>query len=379
MRKNLIALIDRQAIIHNIGILKAARPRHAFCAAIKCNAYGHGTAAVLPAMQQAGVDMLAVANTAEAEELRMLGWSGPILMFGSELSIYPPQEKKNVAFWLVKNEIRVTPMRCCDIQSLVEAAEICGKKVKLHLNLDTGMHRMGLDEQGIYQIINEFHNCRQIEFEGLYTHLAAADEKDKSFALEQIARFKKFANAIKANGINVRLRHLSNSAATIDIAEDNCNMTRCGISVYGYQPGVDMHNRPELRPAMKLVSYLQTKKPVRTGCIIGYGTGCVAKHDMITGIVPIGYGDGYDRRLSNRGMMKIANTYVPVVGRVSMDQTIVDLTHIAGQVEIGDEVTVIDNDPSSKNSVESIAAMLGTIPYEITTGIGSRVLRRATP
>jgi alanine racemase len=155
-------------------------------------------------------------------------------------------------------------------------------------------------------------------------------------------------------------------------------MLRAGIAVYGYQPGTQMHNKPDLKPVMKLVSYLYAVKQIRKGGYAGYGNTWQAEKDTTVGLVPVGYGDGYDRRFSNIGKMKIVDTLVPVIGRVSMDQTILDLTPLMRKnidVYPGMEVTVIDNDPKAPNSIESIAEQLQTIPYEIITKLGSRIKR----
>ena len=348
------------------------------CAVVKCDAYGHSVDIVLPALNEAGVDMLAVAAIEEAEQLKSMECRLPILLMGSEFSIYRGNEKKDIAHWLVENEIRVTAMNVVDVEILASAAQQLGKKAIFHVLLDTGMSRMGLDEQNLLALISKIRGNKHIQIEGLYTHFAAADENDKSFSNYQLQKFKSFAQCLSNDGLNIPILHAANSAAAIDLPESHLDMIRAGISLYGYYPSGRIHNKPQLKPAMKVVSFLTAIKKITAGSFIGYGCTHKASADMIVGIVPIGYGDGYDRRLSNRGQMRVSGHFVPVVGRVSMDQTIVDLSKLASSgltVVPGDEVTVIDNVREAPNSVKSLATELDTIPYEIVTRLGPRIQR----
>lgn len=348
------------------------------CAVVKCNAYGHGVDIVLPALNEAGVDMLAVAAIKEAEQLKSMDCKFPILLMGSEFSVYKDKVKKDIANWLVANEIRITPMNISDVEALAFAAQHLEKKAVFHLLLDTGMSRMGLDEQNLLALITKIRSNEHIEIEGLYTHFAAADENDKSFSNYQLQRFKSFVKYLKDDGLNIPILHAANSAAAIDLPESHFGMIRTGISLYGYYPSGRIHNKPQLKPAMKVTSFLTAVKKIAAGSFIGYGCTYKATVDMVVGIVPIGYGDGYDRRLSNTGQMRVSGGLVPVVGRVSMDQTIVDLTGPTNsglKVSAGAEVTVIDNVRQEPNSVESLAKLLDTIPYEIVTRLGPRIQR----
>jgi alanine racemase len=348
------------------------------CVAVKCNAYGHGIDVVLPALKMANVDMLAVAAIPEAMQLRELGWDRPILLLGSQLSIYTGKTKNEIAEWLVENQVRVTAMYKEDIETLDAAAKKLGQKAVVHLMLDSGMGRMGIDEQKVLQLIDAVSGLNSIEIEGLYTHLSTADASDKTFSKYQLKRFDDFLNKIKNSGLNIPLIHAANTPAAIDLKQSHYDMLRTGIAVYGYQPGKQMHNKPDLKPVMKLVSYIYAVKQIKKGGYAGYGNTWQATEDTTVGLVPVGYGDGYDRRLSNKGKMKIAGIFVPVIGRVSMDQTILDLTQLLKeQIDVcsGMDVTVIDNDPKAPNSIESIAEQLHTIPYEIITKLGSRIKR----
>jgi len=203
----------------------------------------------------------------------------------------------------------------------------------------------------------------------------------QGFAHRQLDCFAAFVDELRGKGINIPLLHCANSGAAIDIPESHFDMIRPGISVYGYHSCEQMHNKPDLRPAMEVVGFLTLVKRIPRGSLVGYGCTYRAETDMTIGIVPIGYADGYDRRLSNTGMMSVEGRMAPVIGRVSMDQTIVDLTRLTADgttVAPGHEVIVIDNVREQPNSVESLARVLGTIPNEIVTGLTSRIKRVTT-
>jgi len=379
-RHYLTAEIDLSAIVHNCRVIRDISGGRQLCPAVKCNAYGHGIEVVLPALKSADVEMVCVASIQEAMQLKDLQWERPILLLCPEFSIYSGKQKSELAHWIVENQIRITATSKADIDALSAAAKSLDKPAIIHLMLDSGMGRMGLDEQRLSQLITEIRADNCIRIEGLYTHFAMADEADKSFTDYQLQRFKTFLKQLETTGLRIPIIHAANSAAAIDLPDSGFDMVRPGISVYGYHPGAQMHNKPDLKPAMKVVSFLTLVKNVSAGSCLGYGCTYKAVDDMIIGLVPIGYGDGYDRRLSNKGKMTIAGRPVSVVGRVSMDQTIVDLTELSQSglnITAGQEVTVIDNVREAANSVESLAVGLQTIPYEIVTRLGPRIVRVA--
>ena len=378
----LSAQIDLSAIVHNCRILRELTHRKCrLCPAVKCNAYGHGIEIILPALSSADVEMLCVATTNEAEQLIKHGWNRGILLLGSEFSIYTGKKKEELARWIVENQLRVTVTNREDIKVLGLAAESFKKPAVIHIMLDTGMTRMGLSEPALSEMICQIRADKHIAIEGLYTHLATADEADKSIAHYQLQRFSKFVKQLQKSQLHIPIIHAANSGAAIDLPESHFDMIRPGISIYGCHPSDSMHNKPDLKLAMKVVSSLTLVKSVQAGSCIGYGCTYKASRDMIIGVVPVGYGDGYDRRLSNTGRMTIAGDLVPVVGRVSMDQTIVDVSELVNKgrkVAPGQAVTVIDNVRGVPNSVESLANALGTIPNEIVTRLGPRIIRVPT-
>jgi alanine racemase len=374
------ARIDQSALAHNCRLLRERANGTKLCVAVKANAYGHDIKIVLPVMREIGADMLAIASIEEARELRNLGWDKPILLLGSELSVYPADRKREVAQWLVENEIRVTATRREDMKFMAEAAETLNKTAYIHLFFDSGISRMGLAEPELCELVDFIRSLPQLKIEGLYTHFATADEADKTFAYEQLARFTAVCEKLKKAGVNIPIIHAANSAASVDLPEAHFDMIRPGISVYGYHASGDMHNKPDLRPALKLVSYLTLVKKVPAGSFVGYGRTFQTTRETTIGLVPIGYADGYDRNLSNRGKMIVAGTVVPVIGRISMDQTIIDLTDLTAQglaPQPGDEVVIYDNHRESPNSIENTAELLGTIPYCLTTALSHRVKRIA--
>lgn len=377
--KYLLAQIDPAAIIYNCGIIRGLIPAGCrLCPAVKCNAYGHGIEIVLPALRSADAEMLCISAIREAQQVLELKWNHPILLLGSEFSIYSGKQKRELARWIVKNQIRITVTNKNDIEALSAAAESLKTPAVIHVMLDTGMSRMGLGEEKLLELINGLKDNKNIVIEGLYTHLATADEADKTFADYQLQRFKKFIERLSDAELRIPIIHAANSSATIDLLDSSFDMVRPGISIYGCHSSIQMRNKPDLKLAMKVISFLTLVKSIPAGSYIGYGCTYKASKDMLIGLVPIGYGDGYDRRLSNVGKMTVAGQLVPVVGRVSMDLTVVDLSeleHKGIKVSAGQEVIVIDNVRTAPNSIESIALTLGTIPNEIMTRLGPRIQR----
>jgi alanine racemase len=372
-----VAKIKLSAIKQNcLEIRKHLPVQCKICVAVKCDAYGHGIEIVLPVFKSINIDMLAVATIDESRHLRKRGWVKPILILGSEFSIYKGKQKKEIANWLIVNGIRIMLMNRQDLKFMVNAAETQNIPAKVHLKLDSGMSRMGLREDDLFVLALYAQKYEKIIIEGLCTHLSSADEASGSFSEYQIKRFLEFSEKLKKYGINIPLLHVANSAGVVNL-KCSYNMVRPGIAVYGYNPDFT-RNDICLHPCMQVVSFLTLVKKVKAGDYLGYGCSYQASKEMTIGIVPIGYGDGYDRQLSNRGVMTIKGIKVPVVGRISMDQTIIDLSNIVNRglnVCIGMEVTVIDDAPGASNSVESIAEQLDTIPYEIVTRLGPRIRR----
>ncbi|GJM24899.1 MAG: alanine racemase [Phycisphaerae bacterium] len=377
---HLIAEIDLAAVHHNIGVLRSyTAPVCRFCVAVKANAYGHGLEVILPALAEARVDMIAVATVTEARQARSLGWRLPILLLGTELSIYHGSLKQDVAEWLVGNEIRITVLSRDDLDVITKAADAVQMPAMIHLKLDSGLSRMGVDETSLIDLIDRASENPRVVIDGLYTHFASADEPGCAFASMQLQRFQRFVESVRGRFDKMPTIHTANSAAVVNMPGSHFDMVRPGIGIYGYQTTTNSAPRVDLKPAMRVVSSIMLVKQVPKGSEVGYGRSYQTKRDSILGVIPIGYADGLDRRLSNTGFVTVQDRSAPIVGKISMDQTIVDLTEIANQENIaaGCQAVVIETNNQAPNSVESMARQLDTIPYEIVTSISPRVVRLA--
>jgi alanine racemase len=382
MHRDLIAEIDTDAIQHNVGLIRQhCGPGVRICAALKANAYGHGISVVAPTLDRAGVDMAAVATIGEAIELRALGWRRPVLCLGPVFAAPTAAERAERIDAAVRYDLTVTIVDGYGARDLNEAAGRQKKHARFHVKVDTGMGRMGIAPATALDLIEKIDGLPNISLDGVYTHLATADESDKSFAHKQLRVFGELVAALREMGISVPLCHVANSSATLSLPESWCDMVRPGIILYGHLPNQDVKTNLPLRPALRLVSHLVLTKRVAAGHSVGYGRTFIASRDSLLGIVPIGYNDGYLRCLSNRAVVGVAGGYAPVVGQTSMDQTVVDLTDLAvrngERPRVGDTVVVIDDQSDRPNSVPALAELMKTVPYEVTCLLGNRVARVA--
>ena len=346
------------------------------CPAVKANAYGHGIEIVAPVLAEAGADMFAVASLAEAWELAELVPGVAVLVF-SPIQGY--RSDKGIMLDTVKAGFHLTVTDKAMLEIIAECAKEAGGVGKIHVKVDTGMGRMGVSPAAAMELVNHIVARPGLRLEGLYTHFATADEADASFAVEQLRCFEDFLVEARRAAGDVPLIHAANSAAILGLKESHFNMVRPGISSYGYLPSPSMAGLKVLAglsPVMRVESRLVLVKELPAGHTCGYGRTFRTKRPTRVGIVPIGYDDGYRRLFSNRAVMQVRAAPVPVIGRVSMDQTILDLTDVPG-AQTGDLVTVISERRDDPNSVENLAAMADTIPHEITCLLGRRVMRQA--
>lgn len=397
MRSDLIAQINPDALRHNYRALRAAAPGAKLCAALKADAYGHGVRIVAPVLHEAGADMAAVATVPEAVELRAAGWTRPILVLGNVLATADEAERRERLAVIVKHELTIT---IADEATVRVVEEWCGTAaIDVHIKVDTGMGRMGVMPEGLLPLIQRVRACPLLRLTGIYSHFATADFDPSQRDLVQHQQAA-FAAALSRAGDFLPpgvIRHLSNSAATITLPEAHYDMVRPGLALYGYWPAMHMRDRIDLRPCLRLVSHLTAVKDLPVGHCVGYGRMFVTRRPTKLGIVPMGYFDGFLRALSNRAVVTVGGVAAPVVGRVSMDQMAVDLTDVANgaasegvvgsmtrspgsaeSIAPGTEVTIISDDPDAPNSVLAIATTLGTIPYEVTCLLGSRVERTSS-
>ena len=361
------AAINSEALKHNIREIKRrVGEKILIMPVIKADAYGHGALKAAEVLEEYA-NFYAVATVDEAVLLRQGGIRKPILIFG-----YTSPEEYRTA---VENDISVTVFTYGAAKELNLTALKKGKTARLHIAVDTGMRRIGFEctEYGADEV-KKISCLEHIFIEGMYTHFAASDEKDMSFTDFQTERFSSFNSMLQERGVKVPLLHAANSAAILDYPKAWFDMVRPGIILYGFYPSDDVKKTFTLMPVMELKSHVAYVKDIKKGDTVGYGRTFKADRDMRIATVPVGYADGYPRLLSNRGRVIINGRYASIVGRVCMDQFMVDVTEIKGVSE-GDTVTLIGRDGEAEVTADEIAVQSQTISYEIVCGISKRVPR----
>ncbi|MFZ5571963.1 MAG: alanine racemase [Thermodesulfobacteriota bacterium] len=373
--------IDLSRIAHNTKMLrKITLPRARLMAVVKADAYGHGAAAVAGCAIQYGADTLGVARIREAAALREAGLTAPILVFGHT----PPE----ITEQLIHHELIQTVFATRDAYAYDRAAGLLGKKLPVHLKIDTGMGRLGFcgiasrrDMEGRRTIqdllgaIETIARLPHLVLDGMYTHFAAADEADKTSALGQLEYFTTLIRALEGRAIEIPVKHAANSAAILDLPQSHLDMVRAGIALYGLYPS-DQVNRQtvSLLPAMAFKSRIIQVKKVPAGFRVSYGGDYSAPAATSIATVPVGYADGLNRRLSSRGVMLVHGRRAPIAGRVCMDLTMLDVGQIP-DVAPGDEVVIFGRQGEAFISADEVAASLNTINYEIVSTIAQRVPR----
>lgn len=379
---NCIAEISESALRRNIRAIRQRVGAVPLCPAVKADAYGHGLDLVLKTLSSEQIGQIAVANLHEAMEARRLGWYRSILCLGAPLAADDATNGPHACRTAIAADIQVTISSPAEAQRLTIESARMARPARVQVKVDSGMGRMGIPCGQALKSIVQISRCSGVVVEGVYTHFATADEADGQFAREQLARFLDLREQIRSRGIRVGGFHAANSAACFRMPEAVADLdwVRPGICLYGYWDGPPEGRPADLTPAMRVTSRFVAVRQLPAGHGVGYGRTFTTQRPTVVGVIPIGYADGYRRLLGNQGVMIIPQTRdapprpVPVIGRISMDQTTVDLTD-AGDVRTGDPVVVIDDHPASPNSVEAIARQLNTITYEITCLIGRRVQR----
>ena len=362
--RDVYAEIDLDAVKHNLtAIRRHISPNSKLCAVVKANAYGHGAIQVSKVAVECGADFLAVATVEEGLELRRAGFNVPILILG----LIPADTAAKV---VVDNDLTATVADLQLAQKISSAAFNLNKIAKVHLKIETGMGRIGIYPENSIELAKNIAALPNIEPEGIFSHFADADNPDRSFTRHQIEIFSETADKIRSAGVNIKIRHIAESAAALDILEAHFNMVRAGIITYGLYPAANFPKIIALRPAMKLISRIVYLKTVKKGVSVGYGRDFVAKRDSIIATLPIGYADGYIR--AYKGFhVDIRGKIAPIAGRICMDQTMIDVTDVDG-VKIGDEVILFGSDLIS---IDDAAKYLQTINYEVTCLVSARVPR----
>ncbi len=362
------ASVDLDAIEANMKAMAANLTEGtAVMGVVKTDGYGHGAVPVAKAIAPY-VEAYAVAAVEEAVNLRKHGITKPILVLGVT------HERHNEE--LIRYDIRSAVFKKSQALSLARTARALGRTAGVHLALDTGMSRIGMTVcEESADLSAEICAMEGIRVEGIFTHFARADETDKACARKQLAEYLDFIKMLERRGIHIPIKHVSNSAGIVDMKEANCGMVRAGISIYGLYPSGEVAKEQVLlRPAMELKSSVTYIKTISEGTAVSYGGTFVASKPMVVATVPVGYGDGYPRSLSGKGRVLIRGKSAPILGRVCMDQMMVDITEIS-EAEEDDQVTLIGRDGGEQITVEELAALSGGFHYEIVCGIGKRVPR----
>jgi alanine racemase len=371
IRPDLQAHLYSERLLDNVKTLRSlCEPTTRFCAVVKANAYGHGLREVVNILKNGPVDFFAVATFYEALHIRPLVQRQSILILEPIHSAWPAEQIRLCA---------ASGFHC--VLASLEGLEWAEKALAgterilpIHLHIETGMGRCGMPPEEAAVVLNRLRGRSMLRLAGVFTHYATADEEDISFAWEQFRRFESFLQEHQIRNHPDILIHSCNSAAAIKMPPARCSMVRCGISMYGY------YSRPmtappiTLKPVLKLQAPLTVIQKIKTGESVGYGRSFVAKRDTLAGIIPLGYADGYRRAFSNKAVMRLGEHFIPVIGRVCMDQLIVDVTDVP-DVHTGQMVTVVDDDHQSPCGVYALAELADTICYEILTMIHAHVNR----
>ncbi|HUY16430.1 MAG TPA: alanine racemase [Acidimicrobiales bacterium] len=374
VRRPAWAEISASAIAHNVRALRSVMGSVSFCAVVKANGYGHGAPLAAKAALDGGADSLAVAIVDEGIELRGAGVSAPILL----LAEIPPATIPDA----LAHELTLTVGSLDGAKAAVAAAEQSGGRHRVHVKVDTGMHRMGVSPDHVDEVVDTLLATPAIDLEGLYTHFSVADgssAEDRAFTRAQIKTFDEVVAALGARGVSPRILHSANSAGALGYPEARHSMVRVGLALYGYLPqgwlsGALEEQRRTLVSALSLRAQVVAVRRVAAGERPSYGRSRALEHDATIVTVPFGYADGYPRRLFDAGaVVLINNTRYPLAGNVTMDQLLIDVGD--DEVAAGDDVVLLGRQGDEVITAEDWANWANTITWEILCGIGARVPR----
>ena len=364
------AKIDLDAIRNNLYAIKALlSPSARILAVIKADGYGHGAIPIAETLQDEDcLAGFAVATAEEALELRQNGIAKPILILGYVFPEHYPM--------LVAQQIRPAVFTLDMAVQLSQAASGQQRDIPVHIKIDTGMSRIGMPANAqSAQLIAQIAALPHLVTEGMFTHFARADEADKTSALSQLSQFQQMVRLTRQAGVRIPYVHCSNSAAIIDLPQANMDLVRAGIILYGLWPSQEVQkDRIRLQPALELVSHVAYVKRLEAGRSVSYGGTYTAAEPRIIATIPVGYADGYPRSLSNKGCVLIHRRRAPVLGRVCMDQFMVDVTHIP-DVKTGDRVILAGRDGEQALTLEELGERSGRFNYEFACGLSKRIPR----
>lgn len=364
------AKIDLDAVAWNMEQMKKnLKEGTEMVAVIKTDGYGHGAVQVASMLESYDyVWGYAVATLDEAVVLRAAEIQKPILVLGC---IFPDQ------YWeMLKYEIRMNVYTKEMAEAISALAVEKGEQAYVHIKLDTGMARLGFSaEESSIEEIKEIAELPNLVLEGVFTHFAKADEEDKTFTMMQLEKFEWMTQGLEEEGVTFPYVHASNSAGIIDVRRADYNLVRAGIAIYGLYPSEEVDKeKVQLKPALSLKSHIAFVKDIPAGTPVSYGGDFVSEHQMRIATIPIGYGDGYPRSLSDTGYVLIRGKKAPIIGRICMDQFMVDVSDIP-EVKFGDKVTLIGRDQEEYLPVEKLSELSGRFNYEFVCDLGKRIPR----
>ncbi len=363
------AEINLANLRHNLRVLKRAAPRSQVYCVLKADAYGHGAKALARTLERAGADGICVALLEEAIELRQAGIVAPVLVMGGYYG--------RAAAELLHYKLTPVVHDPAQIEALAAEVQYAGAgQLSAHLKVDTGMARLGVQPDQLIDIGKRIRRHTEIQLDGLMTHFACADSQDLASLEQQLDVFDASTELLASMGVTPKVRHAANSAALLKLPRAQLDLVRPGIALFGVEPISGA--APELRPVMRVQSQIIALRSLRAGQHVGYGWTWTAGRDSKIATVPIGYADGLSRDLSNRGSLLVRGQRAPIVGVVSMDMTMIDVTDIEG-AETGDECVILGSQKGPRGeariTASDLAAQLGTIPWEVLTSISRRVPR----
>ena len=354
---------------HNLRFIQRAAGGAAVWAVLKADGYGHGAKAVARTLERAGANGICVALLEEGIELREAGIQVPILIMGGHYG----------RAWgeLLRHDLTPVVHDPAQLEAIADEVKFSGAEpLNIHVKIDTGMARLGIAPKDVTAMAKALHRFPEVKLQGLMTHFACADSTDPESIDHQLDLFEQATLALRQEGIVPTLRHAANSAAVLRSPRSCLDVVRPGIALFGVQPSVDVS--PELRPVMRVRSEIVALRDLPAGSPVGYGATFVTTRPTRVATVPVGYADGFSRALSNRGSLLVRGKRAPVIGAVSMDMTMLDVTEI-DEVRVGDECVVLgaQKGPLGQDEIkaEEIASLLGTIPWEVLTDISRRVPR----
>ena len=363
------ARIDLDALKYNVDSIKKCKSNDArLMGVIKAGAYGHGSDMIAHELEDMGFDWFAVATADEGIELRNFGITKPILVLGySHAYQYDEMIRFNITPTIYSYEMA---------QNFNQAAREAGITADIHIKIDTGMSRIGfLTEESSVEVIKKIHSLPNLNIQGMFTHFACADTRDQEHVRHQIERFHWMIGRMKEEGITIELLHCSNSASIMTLPSEHMNMVRAGIILYGLYPSDEVEKEClPLKPVMSIHSHVIHLKEVGAGVTVGYGATYTTKERTRIATIPVGYADGYPRALSNKASVLIRGKRAPIIGRVCMDQFMVDVTDIP-KASLGDDVIIVGRDQTESISVEELSEMAGSFNYEFVCDVSWRVPR----